>query len=189
MSKNKNKSIVHKKRIILAVLGSVVIVVLLIILFRHKRTGTELPTSGKPEGRAIVNLNGPTVEEQKSGDTAKDKVIEDEKTRNQPSTPTSNGKTSVTPTVTYADQYGQQVEVGAFVSNVFEDGGICKLVMSKGTLTQATQVTAIKGATSVNCPVMTISNSKLETGTWQAIVTYASSSSEGSSTPRSVEVK
>lgn len=189
MSKNKNSLKVSKKYLFLGVLCLVVATIILNFFIRHKNNSTSTKSDTKPERGAIINLNGPTANEQKSGDTAKDKALQKEMSRNQPSTPTASGKSSVTPVVTYAGQYDQQVEVGAYVGSVFEDGGTCKLVLSKGSLTQSTQVTAVKGASSVDCPVMTISRSSLEAGSWQATVTYTSSSSEGSSALRSVEVK
>ena len=183
LSKNK------KKRTIFAVISLVIIVLGSFIMYRYFNTNPETPATAKKKGSDIVNLNGPTDKEKKSGDGAKDKIIEDEKARNQPTSPTSNGKKSITPTLTYAQQYDQQVEVGAYISSIFEDGGVCKLTLTKGTAAQTTQVDAVKGASSVDCPVMVISRSKLEAGSWQASVAYTSSSSGGSSLSRTVEVK
>jgi hypothetical protein len=189
MSIYRNISKNNKKRTLFAIISLAIIVLGSFFVYRYFQANPETPANAKKKGADMVNLNGPTDEEKKSGDGAKDKIIENEKARNQPNTPTSNGKKLITPTLTYAQQYGQQVEVGAYISSVFEDGGVCKLTFTKDTITQTAQVDAVKGASSVDCPVMVISRSKLEAGSWQASVTYTSSSSEGSSLSRNVEVK
>lgn len=155
----------------------------------HLKRSSDNNAAVKPTPEAIINLNGPTEKERQSSESAKSNILNQEKIRNSTPTTTESGKRSVTPTITYAGQYGSQIEVGGYVGSVFEDGGTCTLTLQKGTYQKTNQVIGIKGASSVDCPVMTFSLSSLEPGTYQATLSYISLTSEGQSTSRTVEIK
>ena len=186
MNKIKKAQFISLK--MLAILVVIVALVVAFVLLRSPKAANKVAASNQSAGPKI-NLDGPTVQEKQSGNNTKDVVIEQEKARN--STPTSDaaGKKTVTPLITYADQHGDQIEVGAYVTGVFEDGGTCTLTLNKGSTKQTVSVTAVKDVSSVDCPVMVIKRSSLEAGTWQTSVTYDSTTSQGTSTPGAVEVK
>ena len=157
-----------------------------IFLYVHKNSTQPLKTTSTGQK---VNLNGPTERDKKSGNQVKSDVIRNEAARNAEAQKANSGKKSVTPTITYGDQAGEQVEVGAFVSGIFEDGGTCTLTLEKDGNKQVVSVQAVQGSNSVSCPVMLIPVSSLTPGTWYATVGYSSMTSEGTSTSRAIEVK
>lgn len=159
------------------------------IYFRNSQDNRSQGTNDISRPEALVNLNPPTEQERQSGDAAKPKILQQEQARSNGSQATSSGKKSVTPTITYADQYGQQIEVGGFVSGIFEDGGTCTLELQKEGRKVSVKVNSIKGANSVDCPVMSISRTSLEAGQWQASITYSSTNAVGQSQARAIEVK
>lgn len=155
---------------------------------QHLQTADKSPAVGQPQ----INMNGPTDAEKKSGNDAKSQVLEEEKARTSTPAPAAGELRNVTPVITYADQtqYGNgQVEVGAYVNGIFENGGVCTLTLTKESITRTANVNAVEDANAVDCPAMVIPWSSLDVGTWQAIVTYHSSTSQGTSAPRNVEVK
>lgn len=182
---NTNKYL-KKHRNVAIILFVVAICVVCGFILYARNTNDTLQTT--PSGQKI-NLNDPTKEEKDTGNKIKSEIVDKEASQNNTSKVSASGKNSVMPTITYADQYSGKVEVGAFISGIFEDGGTCTLRLQKEGAVQTTSVSAIKGATSVNCPVMLVDRSSLSPGIWSATVSYSSQSSEGQSTPRSVEVQ
>lgn len=149
-------------------------------------SGSETKNTTAKEGK--TNFAPPTAEEEKAGDDIKSEIVNEQ--QNQASQPSTGGKKAVVPTVTYAGQYGNQIEVGAYVSNLFEDGGTCTLELKKDGVTKSVSVQGVKNVNSVDCPVMAIDRSQLpSSGKWQAVVSYSSASSEGSSEIKYFEVR
>ncbi|GAA4628993.1 hypothetical protein GCM10023113_35860 [Cellulomonas oligotrophica] len=79
------------------------------------------------------------------------------------------------------------VEVGAYVP-VVEDDGTCTLTLTGGSGTPTATSDGIPDASSTSCGSLTLPGSAVPSGTWTATVTYASSTSTGSSDPVTVEV-
>ena len=146
--------------------------------------------SSNPDTKSsdYINTNPPTDEEKASGDAIKPTIVKKESDRNN-TTSNQSGKTKVVPTITYAEQYDKQVEVGSYVNGVFEDGGSCTLSLTSGSKSATAVVYGIKGSNNVNCPVLSVPVASLSNGTWIATVTYSSSSAEGSSVSRNIEVE
>lgn len=137
-----------------------------------------------------INFTPPTaedkqrVEDNKQRNVARDEALKDQ-TPQQPNT-----KRSVIPTITYAGQYGQAVEIGGYVNGVFEDGGTCKATFSQSTNSFIKSVTAIKNTNSVDCPVMSANTNEFSSkGTWTVSITYISATAEGTSESKQIEVK
>ncbi len=136
----------------------------------------------------FINLNPPTEEEKASGDKKKPEIIEQENKRNN----TENNQASkkaVTPSITYAGQFGSTIEIGAYVGGIFEDGGTCTLTISKDGQTKIAEVAAVKNANSVDCPTMAIPRGSLVDGTWQVTVMYVSANYEGKSEIRNITLE
>ncbi len=150
----------------------------------HRKDNNAATSPTKPAG--LINLNPPTAQEKASGDKIKSQINSDEARRNAPQ---SAGKITVKPTITYAGQYKDNVELGAFVNGVYEDSGTCTLTLQKDNESKTSVVNAVKGATSMDCPVMSVPRATISAGTWSASVSYSSSSAEGVSDVRPVEVK
>ncbi len=138
-----------------------------------------------------VNLQPATKEDKKRADDNKQRIIEkDEQLKKQGQRNSSAGKQAVAPAITYAEQYGANIEVGAYVGGVFEDGGTCTATFSKVGASFSKTTTGVKNVSSVNCPTMIIPTSAFSTkGAWSVVVSYSSNTSSGSSAPKQIEVK
>jgi cytoskeletal protein RodZ len=139
---------------------------------------------------APINLAPPTEEDAQRVEDNKQRIADQQKD-NASSAPAagSGSKQTVKPNITYAQQYGQSVEVGAEVS-VFEDGGTCTATFTSGANTVTKSVQAVKNVNRVNCPAMVADASEFNPkGNWSVTVTYNSNSSSGTSNPLTVVVK
>lgn len=182
MSKN------YKKILVVVIL---VIISVGLIVIRNNQSNNQSPSSDPSISATTINLEPPTQEDKKRAEEnkknieARDELIESQKTQS------SGTIKPVTPIISYAGQYGQYVEVGGFVGNLYEDEGICTAQFSKeGVSPFVETVQAVKSANSVDCPVMKASIDKFQPkGTWNVIVSYNSSSAYGMSTIKKVEVK
>lgn len=135
-----------------------------------------------------INYAPPTAEDKKNVEQNKENIVANEQNRESGSS--NSSRKNVKPTITYADQYGQSVEVGAFVSGIFEDGGTCKAIFTHDGSSFSKNVQAVKNANSVNCPVMSAGVSEFsQKGTWSVTVSYDSPTASGASDAHQVEVK
>ncbi len=145
------------------------------------------PPITRPNG---VNLNPPTKQEQKAGNEAKQRLKDrEEAIKNLP--PTAAGsKKSVAPFIVYAGQSGDQVEVRAYLTGVFEDGGTCTAVFTKDYATITKPSTARRNVSTVDCAPITAGSSEfLPKGTWNVRVAYDSATAAGTSETQTLEVK
>lgn len=139
---------------------------------------------------APINLAPPTKEDAKRVEDNKQRIADEQK-NNTSSAPTSGSgsKQTVKPVITYAQQYGQSVEVGAEVS-VFEEGGTCTATFALGSSKITKTVQAVMNVNRVNCPAMVADVSEFNPkGDWSVIVTYNSGSVSGASNPMMIGVK
>lgn len=100
--------------------------------------------------------------------------------------PTGGGTTVV---ITYADWVPEtsEVEVGAYAA-VVEEGGTCTLTLTGAGASATRTNDALTDVSTVSCGGFLIPGSELSTGTWSAVVTYASPSFSGTSSPVEVSV-
>lgn len=96
----------------------------------------------------------------------------------------------VTPVVVHAgiDAPSGTVRVDAFIPGLLEDGGTCTATLTRGAVQVSATASAAADATATWCTTVGLRLSDLETGTWEAVVEYTSSSSAGTSPPVTVEV-
>lgn len=119
---------------------------------------------------------------------AKQKIIEEDKAANKQTD--SAGLKPVKPVITYAGQYGANVEVGGYVGEVFEQGGTCTATFTLNAATLTQEVQAVTGAQSVDCPVMTVPSTQFEKkGIWKVSISYKSASATGTSDEKDIEIK
>lgn len=150
--------------------------------------------ANKPVAITGVDLKPATKEEKQQSEDNKDRIaaqIDKDKAEGQPTTsnPTSVKKDG-TVTITYAGQYGSNIEVGSFVANVFEDGGTCTVLLTKGSLTVTKETKGTKDVSSTTCPAFVIPRSEFkEAGSWNLKVKYDSPSVSGVSIDKAIEVK
>lgn len=159
-------------------------------VFAYQQTRPDNPNkvSENPEATAQnddeINLDPATDEEKKETEQHKDELVK------QNEQPQPGGNKSVTPTIVDASQYGQEIEVRALISGVYEEGGICKATFTKGSQTVSKQSTGFKDATTTTCTPMTIPRSEFPTtGDWSVTLTYTSGTSTGTSASKTVRIQ
>lgn len=179
--KNQKNKLRLKRLAILAVLF--VVVALVGGIFAYRQFSDKPAT---PDNTNTIDLSPATEEEKKDSERHKDEVAKNDEV----TTPQQPGLSVVTPIIVDASQYGDQIEVRAYISEVYEDAGTCTITISKGALKVTKQSVATKDATTTRCANVNIGRTEFpETGQWSAIVSYLSTTSQGSSQPKSLEVK
>lgn len=86
------------------------------------------------------------------------------------------------------DATSSSVQASAYVSGVVESDGTCTLVLTQGARRATSEIPAVPDATTTSCGVVAVPGDQLAPGTWQAVVTYRSPSSSGTSKPTTVVV-
>jgi hypothetical protein len=139
--------------------------------------------SEKPRAVNSVDYSGPTEEEVASGDKQKAENVERD---NQPNTPPHTANVVVVD----GSQYNDTVEVRAYISNIYEDGGECTATLTNNGPTITETSKAFKDATTTQCGTIDIPRSKFATaGDWQLLVTYSSASVTGTAAAKTVTIK
>jgi hypothetical protein len=82
----------------------------------------------------------------------------------------------------------RKVLAGGYVTGVIEDGGVCTLTLTRNGATVVAEGAAMADATTTVCGGLSIAGSQLAAGTWQAVLSYASSTHTGASAAVAVEV-
>ncbi len=153
-------------------------------LYLRQRRNNAASTTTPTPSEDFINLDPPTEEDTQRVEDNKQKIVDQ-----QGSQPTPPAGATVKPVITYAQQYGQVVEVGAEVP-VFENGGTCTATFTLGAATVTKTVQAVTNVNRVNCPVMAAEASEFyPKGSWSVTVGYKSASTSGTSDSRLVEVK
>ena len=131
-----------------------------------------------------------TLEPERTGGSPIPTVPAPEDVATDTPVPPRDPGTEVTPQLTY---YGwvddlDAVEAGGIVLGIVESGGTCTLTMTKGSATVDVSTVAIDNVTSTSCPAMTVPGDRLETGTWQATLSYESDTTRGAGDAVEVDV-
>lgn len=175
------------KKIIISIIIALIILGLG-IYFVSNRNNNQTPVTEPTDTQPAVNYDPPTKEDSERAESNKDRIIEREKSINELPT-NESGLKQVKPIITYAGQYGDSVEVGAY-ANVFEENGSCTATFTLGSTSVKKTVQSVRNANSTDCPVMQVGVSELGAkGTYSVVVSYNSQSSSGTSDSRQVEVK
>lgn len=176
VSKNKHASIWYRKPVLwiaflalIAALGSGV--------FWHIQKDRNDSTLVGIAGVSKINYGPPTKQEQQSGTTQKQEDIQ-RQTLNSQGTPTT---ADVFITSASYNSTANAVEIRAYISNLFEDGGTCSATLTNGSQTVTQTSSATEVATTTQCGTITIPRSSFSTGgIWQITLTYTSSAATGS---------
>lgn len=148
----------------------------------NKDSGTS--SSNSPDNN--IDYSPGTKEDQKEADQKKAQL-----SSNNPQTPNnkSSGK-NVKPIITYAGQFGSDIEIGGYVPGIMEDGGECTAQLKKDGVVLEKRVKSIRNANSVDCPAMIFELSKIPSkGIWSVTIAYYSSSASGVSEVKNLEIK
>lgn len=178
----------NRKALIVGVLMVILIVGVLQLSGTVKFFGNDSTIKDRP-GVGEINYDPPTDQEIEETQENKQNVIDRvEQEKNPPSSPSNK---SVTPVLSFwgQDPDTKNVEASGFISEIYEDGGICTLTlkMSGGAVTKSGS--AIKDVNRTSCTPISIARTELRPGQWEITLSYKSSSSSGTSVARMLEVK
>jgi hypothetical protein len=121
-----------------------------------------------------INYDPPTEEEKQEANDQKQTIVEQEQQEQ-----TYQSPSTAAVVISDARQYGNQIEVRAFVSNVYQDG-TCTVTFTQGNHTVQKQVSAFKDATTTQCTGVDVPRSELPTaGAWTVKVVYQSTAATG----------
>lgn len=152
----------------------------------NNKSANEDNSPGASDG---INLSPPTETEMNEVEDLKKNLTEDSGGTIDQGSPPENLK-SVTPIMGYLQQTeSQDVESNGYIPGLVEPDGACTLTLTKGTQTVSEQKAAMPDAQSTICGQIVIDRSRLSAGLWEAKILYKSSSHEGSSETKTLEVK
>lgn len=173
------------------VISTVLIIILVscfvYFLVIHKKNTSS--NGGKTWGQqGSINYGPPTSQEIKDSQNIKENI--DNSSQNSTNNNSnSDNKRKVTPIISYAEQYGKNIEVSSYVSGVFEDGGQCSIKLTLNDKVVSRTVTGVKDATTTRCPTVSIPITEFtNSGTWNLKVSYESSTSSGVSKDTNIGV-
>lgn len=168
-------------------IGGVVLLILLIcgvFLWAQSRQLTNTTQDSPTE--ETINYQSATQEEKKETDSHKESIVEQDKSRSAAS---DSDYSDIAVFITSAKQNSSNlaVEVRGY-ANTFADKGKCILTLTKGSSRVETSVTAVQNVSTMSCPKLSIDRSKLSPGSWEAKLTYTSTTGQGS-TIQNIELK
>lgn len=183
------KKIKNKKLFTFALPASVILGAAIgIVWFTRNKPASIATTTPPPTASNVgadgVNYNPPTEQDKTEAENNKQDLA------NKVDQPTSTPPSTANVLITFSGQYDQQVELGASVSNVFEDNGVCTLTLTKDTLKLVKTSAGVKDARSTICTPFSVPRAEFaQAGQWTAVVSYTSKSITGTSQPKVIEVK
>jgi hypothetical protein len=107
----------------------------------------------------------------------------DENVATDPPVSTDGGNVGVVVTQAGWAASGQGVEVVGFVTGVVEDGGTCRVTLTRGGQSFSAEREGSADATTTACGSLEVGNAQMDVGEWQAVLSYESARSAGSSAP------
>lgn len=132
----------------------------------------------------IINYNPPTDQEKQAGDDVKKSLAESENNQSN-----NGSSSSVDVLITDASQYGNAIEVRAFVPNYFKDG-TCTVVFTKGTDKIEKITPAYRDSSTTVCTNPKIDRGEFPvSGDWKVVVIYTSSDVSGMSQTQTIKIK
>jgi hypothetical protein len=156
------------------------------LYFDRQQTSKSADSTAATDGRSsTINMDPATPEEKQAAEDRKDEIAkEQEQSNNQ------LAGTKVTPVITYAGQYGGNIEVSAYIPGIIENGGTCTLTAVKGSSKVTKQVTGVDNAQNTSCPTFIVPRGDFDSaGTWAITISYSSGSYSGESASKTLEVK
>lgn len=121
-------------------------------------------------------------------ETLPDKAESAEAETNTPAT----SKNTVTPVITVWGQpegSGTDLQINGYVPGVIESEGMCTITLTKSGETASISKASIQNAQNTSCGQLIVPYTQLSAGSWQAVLSYSSSISAGSSTKTQIEVR
>jgi len=167
---------------------SLTILALVVSVFLLEKTGVinlheRSQLTSAPNPNKSINLDPPTEEEKASGETVKEEITDSqEQKQNSTKQQTASLKKNATVAISDATQYGGEVEVRAFVTNITENGK-CNISFTKETESVSKQVDAFADASTTPCINLVVPRSEFsQPGDWTVTVEYVNDTVRGSAT-------
>jgi cytoskeletal protein RodZ len=171
----------NKKLLIVTLVLIVVAGIGLFVFYQNTKNSESEPQVSDP----TINLDPPTEEDLKRAADNKEQIVADQE-KNNNRTQTAS---SVKPVITYADQYGDTIEVGGYIS-LFEENGTCTATFTQGAKRITKSVKAVRNAQSTDCPVMAVPVSQFNPkGNYSVTISYSSPSNNSISEARQITVR
>ncbi|MCA9334362.1 hypothetical protein KC963_04915 [Candidatus Saccharibacteria bacterium] len=126
-----------------------------------------------------VNYDPPTDAEKKEAEEHKKELEE------------QTGSTSTTSPSATTDVIITYLSVGetrGYAASVVESGGTCTLTLTKESSVVTATSSAIDDVNKSTCAPIRVDSSRLSSGTWNAVLSYSSSTASGSSATQKLEV-
>lgn len=144
-------------------------------------------SSPRSSSNGTITYKPPSKEDKTAVEENKERIKEREAEEKQSESPST--KQTVKPVITYAGQYDTAVEVGGYI-DIFEEGGTCTATLTQGSATFTKSVTAVRGANSTDCPVMSfLSKDITPKGQYTVTLSYTSATAAGISNPKDITIK
>ncbi len=151
-----------------------------LFMYKNRQSSTTPGTVTNPPGTEKLDLSPATEDDQKQADERKEQLADQEE---QNQTPPTNQK--VTPVIISASA----TSVRGFVPGIYESGGTCTATFTKDGKTVTKQSAATKGATTTDCTPISLTKADFPaTGEWTVVLSYKSSTAEGSSASQKVTI-
>jgi flagellar basal body-associated protein FliL len=138
--------------------------------------------SSQKDRESDIDMSPATDEDKQANDQHKDDLVEESQ---NPATPSEN----VTPVITIAEQYDNNLEVSSYISGTIEDGGTCILTATQGSKKVTRQTTGVQNAQNTTCPTFIIPRAELPAGSWSLSVKYTSPTHTGTSQAKTIDLK
>ena len=149
-----------------------------------------IPTSEDTKTRDAdeVNYDPPTEQEIKDSQDAKQRG-ETEKTPEENTNNNQSTQSVVPVAISSASVIDNNLEIRAFTPGIIEGTGECTATISRGSKSVTSKSTAFVDTSSSICQPILIEKSRLESGTWQVVVTYSSPDAKGTSQTVTVTIQ
>lgn len=192
MTAYKKKTTTQTKNIFLVVLILLLIVGLAAFILRRK----------DKSDTAQQNINTPSVSENRSQNSESDsaKTEDDAKAVDTESEKSDTDADDSAPAdqqasivITRAEQFSENIEVAAYVRDIFEDGGVCKATFTN-TSDQSLKINkdtmGIKDVSETVCPTFIVPRDEFsKLGTWKVTVDYIAIDGTKLSAEKTFEVR
>lgn len=139
-----------------------------------------------------IDYSPATKDDKEFNDSIKESLPEKKEAQGSKNDAPDVTKTSVTPVISAWGQPGgpgTDLRVNGYVPGIIESDGTCTLRLTKDGEIATLAKASLQNAQNTSCGQLIIPYAQLSAGTWQAVLSYTSSSSEGSSTKTQIEVR
>ena len=140
--------------------------------------------------REGVNYSPPTQADKTYNDSIKENLADQKPDANGTEDPAD--RKTVSPIISSWGQPagpGGELKVNGYVPSIIETNGTCTIYLTNGDTKVSTSKAALQNAQGTSCGQMTFDSSKVNPGTWDAVLSYESPTSIGTSEPVKVEVR